>query len=261
MPVAETHTEEIQNEFEHYSREADDLLAAIASEERQPNFSETMWFQSKLNWEPDRARQEMRRTQRRIRLQLQAGTPDTRKAAKSQCTRAANVLESEGPKLQDTIDKATAKLKSLETSASLAAKRCDEIDKAVIDLRDNLPDHVIERHNFESRALADTVRRPLLDAKTRLRQLEVLTDPSRFQSPKDYIDSVRSQPGAVTETPTRGYTKLELSPEFPAIVEGWRKERDALAPKVEAMQADYDAKKTELDKMLDYYSEPQNTAK
>lgn len=255
MPVPESFAEDVAAEYAEDILIADDLLAEISKADRSATYAEFAYF-AKLGWDENEVRSQLRRTHSRLRFQAIAGGPNDRKAGKAEATRTANVLADQGPKLEAEIEKLEKKLRQLQQAAKLAQQRQEDQEDAVRKLRELIPSHIRDKYNFDKRALSVSVRRPLLDAKTRLQQLELLTNPDRHATPRDYIEAIRSQPGAVDEIPTRGYTQRQLSAAYPAILAEWKAELAELEPQVKAMERDYEQKKAAIDRTLEFYSDP-----
>ena len=191
-----------------------------------------------------------------------AGCPATREAAEAEAKTSSSLLESEGPKIREKLDKLQKQLDGLERDARLSAKRCEEQRDAVSKLRELVPSHVRAKvDQAKSILITQGVGRDLRAAKARHQELVcVLNVGGVYDSPARHIEYGlrRLYPEAVTKTVDGGgMIRLAYSPEWPALKSAAEVEFAEVNSKLPELQAAYDAELTEIEKGLDFYSNGQ----
>jgi len=252
--------EEIAEDHKIDSESADDLLKDITVANRKPNHAETVFFQQKMGWDDIRVRDQLRRMHSVLRNQAIAGCEADRQAAQDECKTSADVLSKEEPKLTAKIAELQSKLASLERDARLSEKRVEEQSQAVLQLRELVPTHVRDFVNQAVGTIAHTLRREVLDAESRIHELQCCTTPSKYQNQPLYLEALkRSFREAITDHVEGRSLTYRLAPAWPGIRIAIEAELAELQSKLPGLQALYDDAVRQAELPLDFYSDPKNS--
>lgn len=113
----------------------DAMLRKIVAENRKPTFSELTFFKSKCGFDQMAVNTQIRRMSSVMRLQSVVGSTAQREAALNERNKSAEILSTEGAKLDDKIAKLTEQKAALERAASQAEKRFEQIQIACDELQ------------------------------------------------------------------------------------------------------------------------------
>ncbi len=212
--------EAIAQDYAAGVEEADDLLREIKLADREATYDEYVYFRQRLGWEQNEVREQLRRMHSVLRLQAIAGTTEDRNASIAERDKSKKLLDTEGPKLQKQIEELTATLKRLESDATRSAKRVEDQQQAIEDLRKHVPQHVLKRVNTDVGLVSTTIGKELNDAKIRQNEIECCLTPRRYPSENAYLQMLQhSNRAAVTETSHNRVIQRTLSPAWPTIRE------------------------------------------
>jgi len=250
--------EEILESHENDTLEADFLLRDITRANRKPNYAEAVFFQQKMNWSEKQVNDQMRRMNSVVRLQGVAGSEADRQAAQDECKTSADVLAKEQPRLETKIAELQSKLASLERDARLSQKRVDEQTQAVLQLRESVPQHIQKRVQSEVNAIANTLRRELLDAESRIQELQCCLSPSKYPSQALYLESLRRSFRDAVNDHIEGRSRtFQLSPAWPGIRIAIESELSDLQAQLPDLKAEYTAAIEAAEMPLSYYTSGQ----
>tara|TARA_R110002072_G_scaffold12630_2_gene54144 strand:+ start:12121 stop:12930 length:810 start_codon:yes stop_codon:yes gene_type:complete len=249
------HVDAVAEEHRYALESADRLLREIKLAGRRPTYAEMVSLTRETGWSQKDVGTELRRMNTAIQNEEIAGTPKDREAAKKQAAKAAEVLESEGPKLRDQIEKLETQLRQIENDAKTTKQRVEDQADAVEKLIDNAPRFAKEEVQTRLRMLNETTRRDLFDLQGRANELRAVVDQGQ-QTQKAHLETVqRFDRRAVTDlTPDGHVHKMRFTDHWPMIREEAAKELAELEPKIEALQAEYDRDRAEIEKPLSYYA-------
>ena len=132
---AEQETSELEMEYEHYFSMADEMLRGIVAAKRNPNFAETTFFKGRCGWDERTQQLQTSRMSSILRFKAIAGTSSERQAAIDEQVKAAEILESEGLKLDEQIRKLQEQKDALERNAVRSERVVEQIGIAVENLR------------------------------------------------------------------------------------------------------------------------------
>jgi len=144
---------------------ADRLLHSAALEERDLTSSEFNFVRRELSLEPKDVRSELKRHQRILKLKGIAGSSQDRQQLANHAVASRERLETDGPRLRQEIEQRQRELRSMESDASHSQRRCEEAEKAVLQLRELAPSWVIERYRIAVKEAKQTVGRQLHDTE------------------------------------------------------------------------------------------------
>ena len=248
--------DEIREEFELNSFEAELLLRDIVLRDQIPTYAEAVALKQKLNWDEKEIRDQLRRMHSVLRQQGIAGSPANREATEQEAATAAAVADKEVPKIDEQIAKLQAKRDGLERDKRLAVKRCEEQRQAVQQLRGLAPKHIKEKVNHAVNAIETTIARKINDMEVRINELECCLDPSRYADEKAYFEALHRsfRPAVIVNE----YHRWALSPEWPAIRNGIQSELVDLKERIEPLRAQRQELTEQAEKPLDFYSDPEN---
>jgi len=252
--MIESMTADVAFEFSEDIQTADELLREIVNAGRKPNVAEMTYFRRRLNWDERTINEQYRRMASVVRLQAIAGSPQDREAASAEATRAAEVLESESPKIAEQIAKLQAKLGTLERDARLSAKRCEEQAKAVEQLRSHVPDHIRQEADALAASIYQSLGRPLAALKSRQETItKVLA--GDYSDKRSHMNwAAKLDPAAVVRREDGRYIVDDWSPSWAAIKQELATELEELPAKIEAAQAAYDTEMIKVDALRNYYT-------
>ena len=215
-------------------------------------------FLARCGWDEKKAREEHRRVIIALTNQAICGSVADREAALQECDTAAKLLESEGPKIREKLDKLQKQLDGLERDARLSSKRCAEQSEAVAKLRELVPSHVRAKVDNELSVLnTEGVGATLRETKSRHHELVcILNVGDVYESPARHIEwGLRGLcPAAVTQTVEVGWNRYAYSPSWPALKSAAEVEFAELNSKLQELQAAYDAELAVIETALDFYS-------
>lgn len=236
--------------------DADQILEEIVRADRRPTAAELGWFSSELHWNEMQVRAELRRMGNVLRLRSIAGTPSDRAAASQEAEVAAAVLAKEGPKISDQIDKLAGKLSGLERDARLSAKRVEDQQSAVTQLREHCPEHIREVVRERQNELDHSTGRALLDAKVRQNELDCCLDESRYPSKAAWLEQIQRSAREATKIITQGgYQKVELSDRWPSVRASMEAELAELNEQIPQLEAALAERTAAIQSGLDFYSQ------
>ena len=132
---AEQETSELEMEYEHYFSMADEMLRGIVAAKRNPNFAETTFFKGRCGWDERTQQLQINRMASVLRFKAIAGSAAERIAAGAEQVKAAEILESEGPRLEAAIAKLQEQKDALERNSTRADRVVEQIGIAVESLR------------------------------------------------------------------------------------------------------------------------------
>lgn len=235
--------------------EAEILLREINHDARVPTFAELTFFKRECGWDQKAVNDQIRRVNSVLRFTAIAGSSADRKATSKEAATAADILEKEGPKLEAKIEELQAKLNGLERDARLSAKRCEEQSEAAQRLRELVPEYVAGQVRAEVNQIESTIGRELLDAETRVNELECCLTPSQYKDEQTYLQALRrSFPDAVIVVAGDGFIRRALSPEWPAIRAGIQTELAELKPRIESLRNQRAEAIEAAERPLNYYA-------
>lgn len=165
---------------------ADKMLAEIVAANRNPSFAESTFFKGRCGWDEREQQLQVNRMSSILRYKDIAGSASERLAADDEQVRAAEILESEGPKIQDAIRKLSEQFDGLERNAVRAARVCEQIDTAVENLRsvDVLRPDLRAKHEGLRRQFAESDWSRLcevgVEVSFRKQMLSTPEDPRKF---------------------------------------------------------------------------------
>lgn len=255
--MATSFAEEVQEEFECNSFEAEILLRDIVLRDQKPTYAESVTFQKKMGWDEKEVRTQLRRMHSVLRLQAIAGSPANREATEQEAATATAVAEKEVPKIDEQIAKLLTKKDALERDKRLSAKRCEEQSQAVQQLRELAPKHVIEKVRHAIGVIESTIGRDILDMEVRIAELEccLCLDPSRYRDEQAYLESLHR---SFRQAVIIGANKRVLSPEWPAIRNAIESELTDLKERIGPMKAQRAELTEQAEKPLAFYADPAN---
>jgi hypothetical protein len=132
---AEAEVSELEMEYEHYFSMADEMLRSIVRENRKPTFAEQTFFKGRCGWDEKEVLRQIGRMTAVLRYKAVAGTAVERLAASDEQTKAAEILASEGPKIDEQIAKLSEQKDALAKNATRSQRVVEQIDTAVESLR------------------------------------------------------------------------------------------------------------------------------
>jgi len=250
--------EEVRESHEMDCLEADELLKAIVLANRKPNSAESVFFQRKLGWNEKKINDEIRRMNSVARLQGVCGSPAARRASTTEAATSADILAKEQPRLETKIAELQSKLASLERDARLSEKRVEEQSQAVLQLRELVPQHILQRVQSEVGEIANTLRRDVLDVESRIHELQCCLTPAKYADENSYLEALkRSFRDAVTVIDADRIRVIKLSPAWAVIRREIEVELFDLQAQLPDMRAAHAAALEAAEAPLDYYSSGQ----
>ena len=245
--IAESHRQD--------SIDAYQVAREIVQRDGKATYGEATYFQQKIGWDTRRVNDVLREMNQVLREQQIAGSSADRKATSKEAATAAEILEKEGPKLASKIEELQTKLNGLEREARLSAKRCEEQTQAAQRLRELVPEYIAGQVRAEVNRIESTIGRELLDAETRVNELECCLTPSKYQDEQTYLQVLqRSFRDAVVVVPGDGFIRRALSPEWPAIRAGIQTELAELKPRIELLRIQRAEMIEAAERPLNYYA-------
>ena len=252
--------DEIAESFHADLEQSEGLLCDIVRQNRTPTRAEYVFF-ARCGWDEVRTRDQFRRMAIVLAKQPIAGSPADREAALLECDTAAKLLESEGPKIREKLDKLQKQLDGLERDARLSAKRCEEQRDAVSKLRELVPSHVRSKVDNQLSILnTEGVGGILREAKARHHELVcILNVGGVYDRPEKHIEYAlrRNLPDAVRTIVEGNSRRYVYSDQWPALKSAAEVEFSEVNAKLPEIQAAYDAELFEIEKGLDFYSNGQ----
>ncbi len=252
--------DDIEESFRNDLEESEMLLRDITEQSRKPTPAEYVFF-ARCGWDEVRTRDQLRRMYQALNLVPVAGSPATREAAEAEAKTSSSVLESEGPKIREKLDKLQKQLDGLERDARLSAKRCEEQRDAVSKLRELVPLHVRQQVDQATTVLNTSgVGATLREAKSRHHELVcVLNHGGVYDRPEKHIEYGlrRLLPEAVRTTVEGQMIRYAYSPEWPALKTAAETEFAELNQRLPGLQAAYDQELAAIELGLDFYSNGQ----
>jgi hypothetical protein len=194
--LIEQMAEDVGHEFEFGDR----LLRKIVSENRQPNFSESTFFKSKLGWDENRVHSQMRRMTNVVRLQAIAGRKADREALESEKETACEIAEKEVPKIDAQIEKLTRQKAQLEKAAANATRRCAEVCEAIEKLRSTelQRQDILENYNARKRHFGAGPQSRINELQIEIQHREVCLNKPKDLELSFWLDSIeRLSPDSV----------------------------------------------------------------
>lgn len=236
--------------------EADILLREITQAGRRPTYPELTYFAREVGWDERKVNDQLRRMHNVLRQEAIAGTPAGRQASAKEAKMAAALFASEGPKLEEQIQKLQAKRDELERDARLSQKRVEEQSEAVQRLRELCPEHIAVAVRVDLENIAATIGREFLDAETRLNELQCCLTPGKYPDEERYLQTLqRSFRDAVTVITEGRIHRRKLSPEWPAIKAAIQSEAAELTSRIEALRVQRAEAVEQAEKPLNYYAD------
>jgi len=255
--MANSFAEEIKESHEMDCEQADELLKTIVLANRKPNYAENGFF-SKLGWDERQVNDQMRRMNSVLRLQAIAGREADRQAAMTEAETAAAIAEKELPKIDKKLADLQSQRDAIQRDARLSARRCEEQTQAVLQLRELTPQHIRDSVNQAVSAIANTLRRDVLDSEARIHELQCCTTPSKYQNQPLYLEALkRSFREAITDHVEGRSLTYRLSPQWPAIRGEIEVELFELKAQLPDMKAAHTTALEAAEAPLDYYSSNQ----
>jgi len=250
--------DEVLEEHKIDSESADDLLRDITLANRKPNYAETVFFQQKMGWDDIRVRDQLRRMHGVLRNQAIAGTPADRQAATTESETAGTIAEKELPKIDKKLADLQSQRDAIQRDARLSARRCEEQAQAVLQLRTMCPQHIQQRVESKVSTIANTLRRDVIDAESRIHELQCCTTPAKYADENSYLEALkRSFRDAVTVIDADRIRVIKLSPAWPGIRIAIEAELAELQSKLPGLQALYDDAIEAAEMPLNYYTSNQ----
>jgi len=256
--VVHSFADEILESHQEDCLEADELLKTIVQENRKPNNAEAVFLQRKLGWNEKKINDEIRRMNSVLRLQAIAGTLADRQAATTESETSADVLANEQPKLESKIAELRTKLEALQRDARLSQKRCADQTQAVQQLRTMCPQHIQQRVESKVSTIANTLRRDVIDAESRIHELQCCLTPAKYQNQSLYLEALRRSFREAVNADAAGRSlTYRLAPAWPAIRGEIEAELFELQSKLPGLQALYDDAIEAAEMPLNYYTSNQ----
>lgn len=251
----ECYADEVKEDFEATSFEAELLMRDIVMRDQTPTYAELVTFQQKMGWDEKEVRTQLRRMHSVLRLQAIAGTPASREAAEQEATTATAVAEKEVRKIDDQMEKLQAKKDTFERDARLSAKRFEEQRQAELQLRGLAPKHIQEMVRHAVGAIESTIGREILNMEVRINELENCLDPTKHRDEQAYLETLHRsfRPAVIV-----GGNKRVLSPEWPAIRNEIQAELTDLKERIEPLKAQRAELTEQAEKPLAFYADPAN---
>ena len=259
--VSTCFADDIAASFRNDLEEAETLLQDITRQNRTPNAAELAFF-ARLAWDQRKIGDNLRRVNQAMAQSAIAGTPADREAAETEEKISIEIAEKEVPKHRAKAEEHTSKADAYERAARLASKKVEQHRESKMKCREFAP--LADRQKVdEAKSILNTqgVGADLRAAKSRHQELVcVLNVGGVYDSPAKHIEYAlrRNLPEAVTKTVDGGgMIRLAYSPEWPALKSAAEVEFAELNSKLPELQAAYDAELFEIEKGLDFYSNPQ----
>ena len=251
--------EEVEQDFADRSHEAELLLFDVCREGRTEFLtSERAYLARELNWDEKKCRQELARVHRVARLQAIAGSPVDREAALQECMTSNDLLAKQGPKITQDIEKLQAKLSGMERDASTAIRRAEQQADACTQLRTMCPQHIQQRVESKVSTIANTLRRDVIDAESRIHELQCCLTPAKYQNQSLYLEALRRSFREAVNADAAGRSlTYRLAPAWPAIRGEIEAELFELQSKLPGLQALYDDAIEAAEMPLNYYTSNQ----
>ena len=244
---------EIGDELDENGQLAENILQAIANENRKPKYEEMQWLKLRCGWDERAVNTQISRVMRVVRNLRIAGSVDDRAAMKTEAAKAVAVLESEGAKIAAQIETLQSKLNGLERAARLAEKRLLEMDEAIVQLRLEVPKFVRDEYAERSAFVGSHVGSECLALEGELRFLEQMI--AIDTGSQEAIEQLRFHFPACL-------VRSELSQKVSIDNSKWFAQRDELQtqladlkPKAAALRIEYDQALGEVAALLNFYIE------
>jgi chromosome segregation ATPase len=242
--IAEIEANYLANEVECLSEDtarefsfADRVLRKILTENRQPNFTESTYFKSKLGWDQAKVNRERRRIETVARLQMVIGSAQQREELAKEKETATEIAEKEIGKLEQQIEKLSRQRNQLERAASSATRRCAEVEEALQRLRspELLRTDVLENYNERLQHFGQTVQSRINALAIEIRHREACLSRPDSMDEQVWIRSIKSlAPQAVTRNTESTFAKYELNT-------NWADAQATMIEEIVAMKAEVDA--------------------
>jgi hypothetical protein len=228
-------SEEVQMLGEDQSSDfafADRMLRKIVHENRQANFTESTYFKGKLNWDQAKINREIRRIGNVARLQAIIGTASQREELESERQTASEILESEGPKLEQQIEKLTRQKAQLEKAASNATRRSSEVAEAMGKLRspELLRTDVLESFNERVRHFGVAVQSKINALQIEIRHRQICLDKPEDMPEGHWLDAIQRLAPECVETVVSGYRNKKLTDA------AWNRKKSQVRAELESMR-------------------------
>ncbi|MCU0710433.1 MAG: hypothetical protein MUC43_00130 [Pirellula sp.] len=254
---ADSFVADVASDFAEESIVADGLLSEIVEQGRAPTYAEKVYFAKHLRWDEREVGRQLTRMAAVIRDLRIAGSKADRDAATKEAQASAKILDTQGPKIAEQIEKLQAQLRSLERDAQLSTKRVEEQAEAVVRLRENAPVHIADKVRIERERITEGVWREIENTKSRISEIESVLDPSKHEGGEHgylYLDAVaRVNHEAVVWIDSKPYRKRALSPAWPSIKRGLEKELSELRAKLKKLTPQYEAEVVKIEADLNFY--------
>jgi hypothetical protein len=211
--------EQLSEDTSHEFAFGDRLLRKIVAEDRQPSFTESAYFQSKLGWDVPRINREIRRMTNVIRLQMVIGTASQRAELAKEKETATEIAEKEIGKLEQQIEKLSRQKNQLEKAASNATRRCAEVAEAMEKLRspELLRADVFEAFNARKRHFGAGPLSRMNALSIEIRHRQICLNRPDDMTEQVWLDSIRMlAPKAVARNTESTFARYELTEHWPA---------------------------------------------
>ncbi|QDV64609.1 hypothetical protein [Crateriforma conspicua] len=151
---------------------AEELLKMVASSGGELTFEQRVECCNALGCSERELDKELRRFGRIVQLRKIAGTRKDRDKQDAEVSRLFKVREKRAPELQKQIADLQSELAKIEQDHRIAAKRAEEMDAAVTNLRSLAPKWRVAEFNQRKRAATRKYREAALRAETELDRIE-----------------------------------------------------------------------------------------
>ena len=122
-------------------------------------------------------------------------------------------------------------------------------------MRELVPEYVAGQVRSEVNRIESTIGRELLDAETRVNELECCLTPSQYKDEQTYLQVLqRSFRDAIVVVPGDGFIRRAASPEWPAIRAGIQNELAELKPRIELLRSQREELIEAAERPLNYYA-------
>ena len=223
---------ELDLEHEYNFKLADNMLRKIVTENRKPSFAETTFFKGRCGWSDIEINYQFRRINETLRHQSVIGTASQREAALNEKNKSAEILATEGPKLDEKISKLTDQRTALERAASQSEKRCEQVDAAMAELAkpELLRADLLAKYNGLVQHFGDTTGQERGALGVEIRHFEILLDRPENCSVQNWLESVqRFDPSCCNRTEDNRRVLQIIEP-------NWTLRKESLVDELETMR-------------------------
>lgn len=251
--------DEVNESYQIDLEQAECLLADRARQNQKLTPADYA-FLTRCGWNEANARREFNRVTQALNQAAIAGSPEDRAAALLEAETAAKLLESEGPKIREKLDKLQKQLDGLERDQRLSQKRCEQQAEAVLKCQDLAPQYLV-RYVDQKRTslLTEGSGAKLRDAEARRHELVcILNHGGVYARLETHIDGLRRLlPEAVSQSVSGRMIAHRFSDRWPSLKSEHEREFAELNQRLPDLQAAFDGELSEIESPLNFYSNGQ----